>query len=374
MAFPRAALYQTNITEFFRKRPPEAAVADVSTDEVPRVRTLPPHAGTQNAPIDVDLFNESLLIVVRDSDDENVEGAEVAAGMSSRTGQIGLDTVLFGCCICHDTFVNPVVTLCMHLYCDKCIHRNLRESFACPYCRNLITAPPLRDRLFEAELALAIETASLDLDLMSSAHIDYMDAQYPAFYDRIAPHLEPVQHYMQARSSGSRVEAMTWSAVGFTRSLVLFAEPRRIRVPVKHGVTRPLSVDDMQVDAWLECGRGSGEASIDLTENSRHVLNFPLDSGATAQNTYTVVVTSQRTSGGLVHPVNPLVTELLPVDSQAWRGNVLVFEHSVDVGRPIIGVTESSKALVVSIVSYLLSKGLVGLEDLGGQAPPSTGH
>ncbi|KAJ7079401.1 hypothetical protein B0H15DRAFT_954037 [Mycena belliarum] len=141
-----------------------------------------------------------------------------------------------------------------------------------------------------------------------------------------------------------------------------------VRVPVKNGVRRPTSVDDMQVSMWLDCGRASGDASADLADYSRHVVKFPIDSRAAATYTYTVVVTSQRTSGGLVFPVNACVTDMLPPDSQPWRGNVLVFKHSARSGWPIIGVTESSKELVNTIVSYVIAEGLVGVEDLGGQA------
>ncbi|KAJ7076577.1 hypothetical protein B0H15DRAFT_955343 [Mycena belliarum] len=198
MAFPRAALYQTNITSFFATREPRAFVAQGAPDD----RILAPGSGTRNAPIDVDRFIESRPIEVVDSDDE--PAPEPAGGSNAARRE----ALLFDCCICHDTFVNPVV----------------------------------------------------------------------------------------------------------------------------------------------------------------HVVKFPVDSRATATYTYSVVVTSQRTSGGLVFPVNACVTDLLPVDSQPWRGNVLVFKHSSRVGWPIIGVTESSKELVNTIVSYVISEGLIGVEDLGGQA------
>ncbi|KAJ7494782.1 hypothetical protein B0H11DRAFT_1910729 [Mycena galericulata] len=56
-----------------------------------------------------------------------------------------------------DTYTRPVVTMCMHIFCDSCLNTNFRYSFACPYCRALITEPPLRDHFLEVELERALE-------------------------------------------------------------------------------------------------------------------------------------------------------------------------------------------------------------------------
>ncbi|KAJ7141315.1 hypothetical protein C8R44DRAFT_726934 [Mycena epipterygia] len=181
MQFPRARGYQLNITNYFQRRPSAVLgpladaipVATTTSDLVPAVRCYAPGAGRADKPIDVEAWAASVPI---DADAfehppaaathaENTRqvhalstghGAGVAMGSSGDT-VFDAASVLFKCCICFDTFVNPVVTLCMHLFCDRCIHRNLQVSSACPQCRGNITTPPMRDGMYEAELERAVE-------------------------------------------------------------------------------------------------------------------------------------------------------------------------------------------------------------------------
>ncbi|KAJ7272295.1 hypothetical protein C8J57DRAFT_1467778 [Mycena rebaudengoi] len=57
------------------------------------------------------------------------------------------------CTICLDTVCRPVVTLCMHIFCDECIYNVLRHSsLACPLCRATITEPPEPDTILDRYL------------------------------------------------------------------------------------------------------------------------------------------------------------------------------------------------------------------------------
>ncbi|KAJ7603758.1 hypothetical protein DFH06DRAFT_1151635 [Mycena polygramma] len=67
------------------------------------------------------------------------------------------DDTQFTCPICFDTYRHPVVTLCVHIFCEDCIQANYGYSGTCPLCRATLTEPPQPDRIFEIALELAIE-------------------------------------------------------------------------------------------------------------------------------------------------------------------------------------------------------------------------
>ncbi|KAJ6604143.1 hypothetical protein DFH09DRAFT_1300409 [Mycena vulgaris] len=208
MEFPRAQLYQAHITHFFQARGASAHnVLDTLTigpdaPDSPPVRRYVSGAGNEGRPIDVELWAASMPIDV----DEFVESERAkkrarrqdrraAGGTQEPALQRALpqslrdqqptstdNNIMFECCICSGTFVHPVVTLCMHLYCDKCIHRNFRESFACPICRTVITSPPLRDVLFEGELARAVVAGAVEApSLRGRRHpYDWTSVRFPS--------------------------------------------------------------------------------------------------------------------------------------------------------------------------------------------------
>ncbi|KAJ7817768.1 hypothetical protein B0H14DRAFT_2601829 [Mycena olivaceomarginata] len=61
------------------------------------------------------------------------------------------------CPICFDTVCRPVVTLCLHVFCDEWIYKSLRDSsLACPICRVSITQPPEPDAILEGHLERAV--------------------------------------------------------------------------------------------------------------------------------------------------------------------------------------------------------------------------
>ncbi|KAF7332877.1 Helicase-like transcription factor isoform X1 [Mycena venus] len=61
------------------------------------------------------------------------------------------------CTICLDTVCRPVVTLCLHIFCDECIYNVLSHgSLACPLCRATITEPPEPDTILDRYLEQVI--------------------------------------------------------------------------------------------------------------------------------------------------------------------------------------------------------------------------
>ncbi|KAJ6471293.1 hypothetical protein C8R47DRAFT_1222262 [Mycena vitilis] len=88
------------------------------------------------------------------------EDTAPAASHAQPSGQ-GEDNGHFICSVCHDTFRRPVVTICLHVFCDQCLSSNLQYSTACPLCRAEICYEPLRDVLFEDDLEAAIQRGAV---------------------------------------------------------------------------------------------------------------------------------------------------------------------------------------------------------------------
>ncbi|KAJ7705194.1 hypothetical protein B0H16DRAFT_1747381 [Mycena metata] len=210
MEYPRAHLYQSNLRIFF---PPAVraqtrnVAANLSASAAAQPlsnRAFAPGVGASaGRPIDVDLWlanrefgdDEGIAVAAAIDVDAwvartSIDAQEHAPGQSGPTGEPPADSTnldiavqaveagtvvvgepagepqatpttvtekeLFACGICSDTFNRPVITMCMHIFCDACITANFRYSMACPLCRSTITDPPLRDYLFEVELTEAV--------------------------------------------------------------------------------------------------------------------------------------------------------------------------------------------------------------------------
>ncbi|KAJ7075977.1 hypothetical protein C8R43DRAFT_1143717 [Mycena crocata] len=143
----------------------------------------------------------------------------------------------------------------------------------------------------------------------------------------------------------------------------IMGEPVFVRVPAKYGVRVPLTVEDMDTEVWLDSSRGACNSTEDLEDMSITIDRIPLDAPNALTFAYTVVVASQRREAGNVFPVNALVNKLVPGLANPWRGNVLVFRHGKTQKRKIIGVSESSREQVQSIIQYTISSQLVGTQD-----------
>lgn len=115
-------------------------------------------------------------------------------------------------------------------------------------------------------------------------------------------------------------------------------------------VKRASTVDDMDTDLWIDAGRGAGSAVVDNSSLSLNITRFPFDEPSDMRYTYTVVVTTQRESGGLVHEVNHFINALIPDLPKPWRGNVLVMCHGRQPGSPIINMADGDEAIVEAIL------------------------
>ncbi|KAJ7910217.1 hypothetical protein B0H13DRAFT_2329493 [Mycena leptocephala] len=209
MEYPRAHLYQASIRRFFPVVSSHAAasISSAPTDSqlpiapvvqpfiiqgigaasgpVPQssgsairgehnglpIRHFVPKAGTSPAlaisvelwaeqhPIDVDEVERPLPDVGSSSSSLNVQpdvdSLDSESAHSTLTQSLA-DERLFTCPICSDTLQYPVVTNCLHVFCDGCMSSNFRYSMACPLCRAIIKDPPMQDSPFEDELADAI--------------------------------------------------------------------------------------------------------------------------------------------------------------------------------------------------------------------------
>ncbi|KAJ6460707.1 hypothetical protein C8R47DRAFT_1226210 [Mycena vitilis] len=102
-------------------------------------------SGTKDSPIDVEWWT-----YLHEHPGDWTDGAPSVA-----TNRV--DPKVFTCCICWDTLRKPVVPLCMHIFCYKCLHRWLKQGrTSCPVCRTPIGEAPIRDNAFEIELRDAI--------------------------------------------------------------------------------------------------------------------------------------------------------------------------------------------------------------------------
>ncbi|KAJ6521401.1 hypothetical protein B0H10DRAFT_2250060 [Mycena sp. CBHHK59/15] len=64
---------------------------------------------------------------------------------------------VFACGICLDTLYMPVMPLCMHVFCYKCLTAWFAKGRrTCPICRQQVEVEPIRDNAFEMALWDAI--------------------------------------------------------------------------------------------------------------------------------------------------------------------------------------------------------------------------
>ncbi|KAJ7811366.1 hypothetical protein B0H13DRAFT_2383933 [Mycena leptocephala] len=167
------------------------------------------------------------------------------------------------------------------------------------------------------------------------------------------------------------IAPMDWHLMSFTKNLiraeetegsksvqaVLIADGSAIsqwiwvRVPLHRGIRRARNVDEVDVDIWLDAGRGAGEASSDLTGRSFQIDRYPLDEPSDLEHSFTIVVAPQHTSGANVHPVNRQIGRLVPQLVTPWRGNVLVFRHGKTTSKVMINVEEKDWGAIKMILT-----------------------
>ncbi|KAJ7692072.1 hypothetical protein B0H17DRAFT_1200656 [Mycena rosella] len=185
---------------------------------------------------------------------------------------------------------------------------------------------------------------------------------------------------------------MTWGIVNFVRSAVAWAPkpfPRRqwgwlypdgssikkriwIKVPVigkrPDGTGLAYSIAHLDTTLWMDCGRESAQPYEDSADLAICIDKFPFDDHDNLDHFFTIIVTSQRTTGPVVHPVNDMINRMVPDLPRPWRGNVLVFKHGKRRMHPIINISPEDGTFVAVLIKRVPRDGLVGNEDLGGQA------
>ncbi|KAK6977625.1 hypothetical protein R3P38DRAFT_3237038 [Favolaschia claudopus] len=203
MVFPRARLYQRTIEEFLRPAavPRVSAVDAIASSSAPAApNTVSPAGpfsqyrhfhqtdGTKGAlaidvdlwdslpPLDVDAECDAPPVELSAKEPNVAETSSLPPPEPSQSASTVEDDVseLFVCSICLDTFNLPVVTLCMHVFCDACMSRCLDRSNECPMCRRAIIARPIRDELFEDELEVAIEIGSVSAPMSCIRSLPYI--------------------------------------------------------------------------------------------------------------------------------------------------------------------------------------------------------
>ncbi|KAJ7623950.1 hypothetical protein DFH06DRAFT_1340274 [Mycena polygramma] len=132
-----------------------------------------------------------------------------------------------------------------------------------------------------------------------------------------------------------------------------------VRVPLHAGIRRAIDVHEVDTDVWIDCGRGISPASYDRTGLVFQINRFPLDEPRDLQHSFTIVVAPQDTTGPHVHPINHLITRLVPELDAPWRGNVMVFRHSKTANHWIVNVKERNCTGIEWIISAVFRRGIV---------------
>ncbi|KAJ7126119.1 hypothetical protein C8R44DRAFT_874492 [Mycena epipterygia] len=172
----RSEVYQASLAGYYLVR---------STPQSKNSRSSPylPGEGRATFPIDVDRIGTPQIYlpfegqawfpidVDRGSVDSPID-VEFWTYMSEHPGNwsadaaqrvMTVDLKIFQCCICWDTLFQPVVPLCMHVFCYKCIHKWLKRGrTSCPVCRAPIEGVPIRDNAFEMELHDAVAEGQVE--------------------------------------------------------------------------------------------------------------------------------------------------------------------------------------------------------------------
>jgi hypothetical protein len=123
-----------------------------------------------------------------------------------------------------------------------------------------------------------------------------------------------------------------------------------VKVPVSQGLERANKVTELEVDLWIDAGRGGFEGTTDAALTSIRVDRFPFDEPRDLKHSYSIVVASQDQHGLLLYPENALVNKLEPDLEQAWRGNVLVFKHGTKQSKAIVNIADSDVTFVEAIL------------------------
>ncbi|KAJ7715697.1 hypothetical protein B0H14DRAFT_3522547 [Mycena olivaceomarginata] len=136
-------------------------------------------------------------------------------------------------------------------------------------------------------------------------------------------------------------------------------QPYWVKAPVIHGLKRARKITELEVDMWIDGGRGGFEGTNDASLTSIRIDRFPFDEPRDLKHSYTIAVASQDQHGMFVYPENQLIRGLEPGLLDPWRGNVLVFKHGSTASKAIVNITDEDVALVEAILKRVLRDGLI---------------
>ncbi|KAJ7432787.1 hypothetical protein B0H11DRAFT_2260133 [Mycena galericulata] len=133
-----------------------------------------------------------------------------------------------------------------------------------------------------------------------------------------------------------------------------------IKVPLLRGVERATSVDDLDLDLWMDAGRAASAATVDFSGRIYEVNDFPrrVNDPRAIRNSFTFVTAPQDISGDEVHPVNDLVNTIAPGLQQPWRGNVIVLMHGLTIEKSIVNIQDRYWDAVPLMISKVLRERL----------------
>ncbi|KAJ7301289.1 hypothetical protein DFH08DRAFT_827696 [Mycena albidolilacea] len=127
-----------------------------------------------------------------------------------------------------------------------------------------------------------------------------------------------------------------------------------VKAPVSQGLERAMKVSELEVDLWIDAGRGGFEGTNNAALTSIRIDRFPFDEPRDLKHSYSIVVADQDQHGLFLYPENALVNKLEPDLKQAWRGNILVFKHGTKPTKAIVNITDSDVTFVEAILKCKL--------------------
>ncbi|KAJ7266040.1 hypothetical protein C8J57DRAFT_1510990 [Mycena rebaudengoi] len=219
-----------------------------------------------------------------------------------------------------------------------------------------------------------------------SAFIAAQEEPQDVIWPNNMPTLLPV---LPARATTFLVE-MEWGLINYARHMINIAIPsyprlqaawlfpdgtrvrRRVwvRVPVIRGFKRAASAVEMDTNLFMNSTRsGPRYNSFDIGKSSICIDRFPFDEPVDLVHSFTVIVCPQHVEGVDVHPINHLITELIPDLAHPWRGNVLVFKHGSTASKNIINISEADGTFLRTLSVFA---NLIALKTFRLLAAPET--
>ncbi|KAJ7494789.1 hypothetical protein B0H11DRAFT_1910734 [Mycena galericulata] len=129
-----------------------------------------------------------------------------------------------------------------------------------------------------------------------------------------------------------------------------------VKVPILGSASRAEKISDLDLDLWMDAGRGGSVATVDFTGRILQVDRFPHRADANdLRHLFSIVITPQDTTGDNVQPLNHLINTLVPGLHHPWRGNVLVFCHGSSTQNVIVNMEKRYSDTVSRVICTKMS-------------------